>query len=40
MTPPDPILSVRNLVKRFPVKGGLLIERDIGQVNEIGRAHV
>ncbi|WP_225028709.1 ABC transporter ATP-binding protein [Xinfangfangia pollutisoli] len=35
MTPPDPILSVRNLVKRFPVKGGLLIERDIGQVNAV-----
>ena len=30
-----PILSVRNLVKRFPVKGGLLIERDIGHVNAV-----
>lgn len=35
MTPPEPILSVRNLVKRFPVKGGLLIERDIGHVNAV-----
>lgn len=34
MTQP-PILSVRNLVKRFPVKGGLLIERDVGQVNAV-----
>lgn len=34
MTQP-PILSVRNLVKRFPVKGGLLIERDIGHVNAV-----
>ncbi len=35
MTLQDPILSVRNLVKRFPVKGGLLIERAIGQVNAV-----
>lgn len=35
MTEAEPILSVRNLVKRFPVKGGLLIERDIGQVNAV-----
>ncbi|MES2665709.1 MAG: dipeptide ABC transporter ATP-binding protein [Pseudomonadota bacterium] len=31
----DPILSVRNIVKRFPVKGGLLIERDVGHVNAV-----
>lgn len=31
----DPILSVRNLVKRFPVKGGLLIERDVGHVTAV-----
>ena len=30
-----PLLSVRNLVKRFPVKGGLLIERDVGHVNAV-----
>ncbi len=35
MNQPDPILSVRNLVKRFPVKGGLLIERDVGHVNAV-----
>lgn len=35
MTNAEPILSVRNLVKRFPVKGGLVIERDIGQVNAV-----
>ncbi len=34
MTQP-PILSVRNLAKRFPVKGGLLVERDIGHVNAV-----
>jgi oligopeptide/dipeptide ABC transporter ATP-binding protein len=34
MTQP-PILSVRNLAKRFPIKGGLLVERDIGQVNAV-----
>ena len=31
----DAILSVRNIVKRFPVKGGLLIERDVGHVNAV-----
>ncbi|MEZ5755610.1 MAG: dipeptide ABC transporter ATP-binding protein [Paracoccaceae bacterium] len=35
MTQPDPILSVRHLVKRFPVKGGVLIERDVGHVNAV-----
>ncbi|MDB5660922.1 MAG: dipeptide/oligopeptide/nickel transporter ATP-binding protein [Cypionkella sp.] len=35
MTNSQPILSVRNLVKSFPVRGGLLIERDIGQVNAV-----
>ena len=35
MTRPDPILSVRNLGKRFAVKGGLLIERDVGHVNAV-----
>lgn len=35
MTPRDPILSVRNLVKQFPVKGGLLIERNVGQVKAV-----
>jgi oligopeptide/dipeptide ABC transporter ATP-binding protein len=35
MTAPPPILSVRNLVKRFPVKGGLLIEREVAQVNAV-----
>lgn len=35
MTQADSILSVRNLVKRFPVKGGLLIEREVGQVNAV-----
>jgi oligopeptide/dipeptide ABC transporter ATP-binding protein len=31
----DPLLAVRNLVKRFPVKGGLIFERDIGQVSAV-----
>jgi len=31
----EPILSLRNLTKRFPVKGGLLIEREVGQVNAV-----
>jgi len=35
MSPSEPLLSVRNLVKRFPVKGGLLIERDVGHVNAV-----
>ncbi|MRX51803.1 ATP-binding cassette domain-containing protein [Paracoccus sp. S-4012] len=35
MTRHDPILSVRNLVKRFPVKGGLLIEREVAQVSAV-----
>lgn len=30
-----PLLSVRNLVKQFPVKGGLIIERDVGHVNAV-----
>ncbi|WP_183190975.1 ABC transporter ATP-binding protein [Ancylobacter tetraedralis] len=32
---PQVILSVRDLTKRFPVKGGLLIEREIAQVNAV-----
>ncbi len=35
MTNSEPILSVRNLVKRFPVKGGLIFEREIGQVSAV-----
>ncbi|GGO34531.1 dipeptide/oligopeptide/nickel ABC transporter ATP-binding protein [Gemmobacter aquaticus] len=35
MTIAEPILSVRGLVKRFPVKGGILFERDVGQVNAV-----
>ncbi len=31
----EAILSVRNLVKQFPVKGGLIIERDVGQVKAV-----
>lgn len=35
MTHAQPILSVRNLVKRFPVKGGVIFEREVGQVNAV-----
>ena len=35
MTQAEPILSVRNLVKRFPVKGGVIFEREVGQVNAV-----
>jgi peptide/nickel transport system ATP-binding protein/oligopeptide transport system ATP-binding protein len=35
MAETQPILSVRNIVKRFPVKGGLLIEREIGHVSAV-----
>jgi oligopeptide/dipeptide ABC transporter ATP-binding protein len=35
MTKPSPILSVREVVKRFPVKGGLLIERDVNHVTAV-----
>lgn len=35
MTDMTPILSVRDVVKRFPVKGGILIERNGGHVNAV-----
>lgn len=35
MIHPEPILSVRNLVKRFPVKGGVIFEREVGQVSAV-----
>ncbi|MGC5198890.1 ATP-binding cassette domain-containing protein, partial [Aphanothece microscopica] len=35
MTHAPPLLEVRDLAKRFPVKGGLLIEREIAQVNAV-----
>jgi peptide/nickel transport system ATP-binding protein/oligopeptide transport system ATP-binding protein len=35
MTPIEPILSVRNLVKRFAVKGGLVFEREVGFVSAV-----
>jgi len=35
MTEATPILSVRDLTKRFPVKGGLLIERAVSHVNAV-----
>ncbi|WP_180901467.1 ABC transporter ATP-binding protein [Martelella soudanensis] len=35
MTEHQAILSVRNIVKQFPIKGGFLIEREVGQVNAV-----
>lgn len=35
MTDQQTILSVRNIVKHFPVKGGFLIEREVGRVNAV-----
>ena len=35
MTEEQTILSVRNIVKQFPVKGGFLIEREVGRVNAV-----
>ncbi|MFO1047083.1 MAG: dipeptide ABC transporter ATP-binding protein [Geminicoccaceae bacterium] len=35
MTAPAPILSVRDLAKRFPVKGGLLISRQIAEITAV-----
>jgi len=35
VTTPDAILSVRDLAKRFPVKGGLLISRQIAEVTAV-----
>ena len=35
MTEQQTILSVRNIVKQFPVKGGFLIEREVGRVNAV-----
>ncbi len=32
---PPVLLSVRDLTKRFPIKGGLLIEREVAQVNAV-----
>lgn len=32
---PQVLLSVRGLTKRFPIKGGLLIEREVAQVNAV-----
>ena len=31
----DPLLEVRNLVKRFPIKEGLLIEREVAAVHAV-----
>ncbi|PZM12998.1 ABC transporter ATP-binding protein [Rhizobium tubonense] len=35
MTTKEPILSVRNLSKRFIVTGGIIFERELGQVNAV-----
>ncbi|GAB5469314.1 MAG: dipeptide ABC transporter ATP-binding protein [Rhodospirillales bacterium] len=35
MTDADPILSLRRIEKRFPVKGGLLIEREVAQIHAV-----
>jgi oligopeptide/dipeptide ABC transporter ATP-binding protein len=35
MTEQQTILSVRNIVKQFPIKGGFLIEREVGRVNAV-----
>lgn len=35
MTGAAEILSVRDMVKQFPVKGGVLVERNVGQVNAV-----
>ena len=35
MTTQQPILSARGIVKRFPVKGGFLIEREVGHVSAV-----
>lgn len=35
MTAPDPILSVRDLTKRFPVKGGFLISRQVAEITAV-----
>ena len=35
MNSPEPILSVRDLSKRFSVTGGVIFEREIAQVNAV-----